>query len=190
MKEHHDSRWPISRRRLGGVALGAALAGSGGQPVAAREPAASVLPIEDRLALVDLFSTYVWAYDCSDLAEFLSLFTDDAVVVGRGTTYRGKEELAGWFTYLLELRENEGDDIWMHEAGQFRFAGTSPVIVYAYATHFNANSGKGTRGVRSLGYFACECVNTDAGWKFKHFSISTWDRTSLPWKKPLPWVGT
>jgi hypothetical protein len=88
------------------------------------------------------------------------------------------------------MREREGDDIWMHEAGQFRFvpAGQS-CIVYAYATHFNANTAKAARGVRSLGYFTCECVPEGGAWKFRRFSISTWDRNLVPWKKPLPWAG-
>ena len=115
MTKKHRSEWHISRRGLGGVALGAALAGASASPTSAREPSTAMLSVEDRLALVDLFANYVWAYDCSDLVEFLSLFTDDAVVVGRGTVYRGKEELARWFNYLLELRENEGDDIWISE---------------------------------------------------------------------------
>lgn len=36
------------------------------------------------------------------------------------------------------MREAEGDDIWMHEAGQFRIEPQGPgrAIVYAYATHF------------------------------------------------------
>jgi len=187
--KNHANEWRISRRGVGGVALSAALVAAGVQPAAGQELASVSLSVEDRLGIIDLFANYVWAYDCSDLAEFLSLFTDDALVVGRGTVYRGKEELAGWFNYLLGLRENEGDDIWMHEAGQFRFEGTSPVIVYAYATHFNGNIEKATRGVRSLGYFVCECVSTETGWKFNRFSITTWDRTTLPWKKPLPWAA-
>ena len=41
-------------------------------------------------------------------------------------------------------------------------------IVYAYATHFNGNSAKATRGVRSLGYFTCECIKSNGEWKFLH----------------------
>lgn len=180
----------MSRRGLGGMALASALLGAGVKPAAANEPANVRLGVEDRLGIMELFANFVWAYDCSDLSEFLSLFTEDALVVGRGTFYQGKEELAGWLHYLLGLRENEGDDIWMHEAGQFRFEGTSPVIVYAYATHFNGNTEKSTRGVRSLGYFVSECVKTETGWKFSRFSVTSWDRTTLPWKKSLPWADS
>ncbi len=148
----------------------------------------SALVLEDRIAIEDLFTRYLWSYDCTDEEEFLSLFTDDALVVGKSTRYQGKPEILGWFRYLIAMREREGDDIWMHEAGQFRFMSAGQAcLVYAYATHFNSNSAKAARGVRSLGYFACECVKGHGGWQFLRFSISPWDRTRLPWKKPLPW---
>lgn len=147
------------------------------------------LTLDDRAAITDLFSRYVWAYDCSDEDEFLGLFTRDAVVVGKGTVYRDGAAILGWFRHLVEMREREGDDTWMHEAGQFRFAPVSGgCLVYAYATHFNANTAKAMRGVRSLGYFTCECVKAGGEWKFRRFSISAWDRSKVPWKKPLPWA--
>ena len=183
-----DRTLDLSRRQLalGGLALAAATTAAPG--LAAARPARFTLA--DRAGIEDLFTRYLWAYDCTDEAEFLALFTDDALVVGRGKTYRGQEAILGWFRYLIGLRENEGDDIWMHEAGQFRFVPTDRgCVVYAYATHFNGNSAKATRGVRSLGYFVCECVRVENEWKFRRFSISTWDRQLVPWKKPLPWAG-
>jgi hypothetical protein len=177
----------VNRRTAATLALGLAVAG-GAAPAAARVRPA--LLATDRLAIEDLFAAYVWSYDCSDLGEFLSLFTDDAVVVGRGRVFRGHDGLAQWFHYLLEMRDKEGDDTWMHEAGQFRFRPSpSSIVVFAYATHFSGNTTKATRGVRSLGYFACECVRESSRWKFRRFSINAWDKTTLPWKKPLPWSG-
>lgn len=185
--------WKISRRTLAragmGVAgLGAALAASAPAAAARRVPRLSV---EDRLAIEDLFSTYLWSYDCSDADEFIALFAADALVVGRGRLYADRDAILGWFRYLLDMREAEGDDIWMHEAGQFRFEPQADgrVIVYAYATHLRGKTATNERGVRSLGYFVCECAKEAGVWKFRRFSISTWDRTRLPWKKPLPWAA-
>lgn len=180
----------ISRRALAGVGLGVAGAAALSPASARPRRAAGKLSLEDRAGIEDLFTRYLWAYDCSDEDEFLSLFTADALVVGKGTAYRDRAAILGWFRYLAAMREREGDDIWMHEAGQFRFtpAGAG-CIVYAYATHFSANTAKAARGVRSLGYFTCECVPEGGEWKFRRFSISTWDRTMVPWKKPLPWAG-
>ena len=181
----------MSRRdlALGGLGLAAAVAAPASAATRAK-PRTRPLSLEARVGIEDLFTRYLWAYDCTDEAEFLALFADDALVVGRGKTYRGQEAILGWFRYLIGLRENEGDDIWMHEAGQFRFVPTDlGCLVYAYATHFNGNSAKATRGVRSLGYFVCECFHVENEWKFRRFSISTWDRQLVPWKKPLPWAG-
>lgn len=184
----------ITRRGLArsGIALsGLALAGATVAAAAdAAAPKAARLAPADRDAIEDLFSRYVWAYDCSDEAEFASLFTADVVVVGKGTVYRGAEAIVGWLRYLTAMREREGDDVWMHEAGQFRFVPTAPgtCLVYAYATHFSANSAKAQRGVRSLGYFTAECVRHGGEWHFRRFSISPWDHSKVPWRKPLPWA--
>lgn len=180
----------VTRRdlALGGLGATAAAALMPARAAAKPRPGGAGIVIEDRVAIEDLFTRYLWSYDCTDEEEFLSLFTDDALVVGKSTRYQGKPEILGWFRYLIAMREREGDDIWMHEAGQFRFISTGQAcLVYAYATHFNGNSAKAVRGVRSLGYFACECVKAHGGWQFRRFSISPWDRTKLPWKKPLPW---
>jgi len=178
----------FNRRQLAQASLGIAAAAVITQPTTAA-PRLRRVPLQDRAEIVDLFARYVWAYDCSDEEEFLALFTADAIVVGKGTAYRDKAAILGWFRHLIEMREHDGDDTWMHEAGQFRFipAGRG-WLVHAYATHFNGNAAKGTRGVRSLGYFTCECVPSGGEWKFRRFSISTWDRTRVPWKKPLPWA--
>lgn len=178
----------ISRRALALAGLGAA--GAAALPATARPRRANTLSLEDRAGIEDLFTRYLWAYDCSDEAEFMALFTADAIIVGKGTAYRDQPAILGWFRNLIAMREREGDDIWMHEAGQFHFIPAGPrCLVYAYATHFNGNSGKAARGVRSLGYFTCECVPDGGAWKFRRFSISTWDRTIVPWKKPLPWAA-
>ncbi len=188
--EKDKSVMTVSRRQLAAIGLGVAVVAQV-PSVQAKPRSAAPLAVADRLAIEDLFSNYVWAYDCSDADEFISLFADDALVVGRGTLYRDREAILGWFRYLLNIRETEGDDIWMHEAGQFRFdGGGDSCIVYAYATHFNGKTTTTVRGVRSLGYFACECVKRGGKWKFRRFSITTWDRNMLPWKKPLPWANT
>lgn len=177
----------LNRRQLAGAGLGLAAAGALAAPAQAAAGRRRV-SLEDRAEIADLFARYVWAYDCTDEDEFLALFTPDAVVVGKGTAYRDRAAILGWFRHLVEMREHEGDETWMHEAGQFHFVQAGRGwVVHAYATHFNGNAAKGMRGVRSLGYFTCECVRTGGEWRFRRFSISAWDRTRVPWKKPLPW---
>lgn len=193
MKSASKHAVTVGRRdlALGGLAVSAAAALAPVTASAKRDGGTPRPTLEDRAAIADLFTRYLWSYDCTDEEEFLALFTDDALVVGKGTSYVGKSAILGWFRYLIAMREREGDDIWMHEAGQLRFMPAGQAwLVYAYATHFNGNSAKAERGVRSLGYFACECVKNADDWKFRRFSISPWDSTKLPWKKPLPWADT
>lgn len=179
----------VSRRGLALAGFGAAAGAALAPAVATPRRRKTSLSQDDRAAVTDLFTRYVWAYDCTDEEEFLALFTNDAIVVGKGKVYRDKSTILEWFRTLIAMREREGDDIWMHEAGQFRFETTAQgCIVYAYATHFSANTAKALRGVRSLGYFTCECVKQGGEWRFARFSISAWDRTKVPWKKPLPWA--
>ncbi|MCW3837008.1 nuclear transport factor 2 family protein [Sphingomonas canadensis] len=184
----HPPATGIGRRAFAGAGLVAIAAA--GMPATAAPARARRPKVEDRLAIEDLFTSYLWAFDCGDADAFATLFTAGAVVVGKGTRYAGRAAILEWFRMLIGLRDREGDDAWMHQAGQFRFVpADGGWIVFAYATHFNGNSQKGTRGVRSLGYFTCECRREAGEWKFHRFSISAWDRTAVPWKKPLPWAG-
>ncbi|ODP37173.1 nuclear transport factor 2 family protein [Sphingomonas turrisvirgatae] len=188
MTHSNEDRHRVSRRGLAASGLGLASAGA---LVAAPAKSSGIrsLSLEDRVGIQDLFTDYLWAYDCSDASAFAALFTPDALVVGKGIEYRGREKILAWFAGLIQLREREQDDVWMHEAGQFHFVPTATgCLVYAYATHFRANTAAGERGVRSLGYFACEC-RKDTRWRFHRFSISPWDRHRLPWTKKLPWAG-
>lgn len=145
------------------------------------------LSINDRLALEDLFTEYVWAYDCSDVEGFLDLFTANPLVVGLGRKHEGKEAIAAWFRYLMNIRETD-KHLWLHTALHHKYENYgNRCIVYSYAAHFFHKPEDQTRGVRSLGYFVSECIKTDGVWKYNRFSINAWDTTKQPWKKPMPW---
>lgn len=188
MTRSDNTRFEISRRRLAAVGLGLACASAATSAQAITAKMRKPVSLDDRAAIQDLFTQYLWAYDCSDASAFADVFAPDAVVVGKGIEHRGREKILAWFAGLLEMREREQDDAWLHEAGQFHFVPTATgCIVYAYATHFRSSSANGTRGVRSLGYFTCDCRKVGGRWLFHRFSISPWDRHRLPWTKPLPW---
>ncbi len=181
-----------TRRRSAGASrrsallLPAALATAGSAP-AAQASHRHRLTLEDRAALQDLFSVYLWAFDCSDVDGFIELFTEDAILIGIGRRYETEAAMREWFLGLLSTRDAAGD-AWLHEAGQFRFDGDgSRCVVYAYATHFRLQPTTRDLGVRSLGYYVNECVKVGGAWKFRRFSINRWDNTTQPWKKPKPW---
>ena len=62
-------------------------------------------------------------------------------------------------------------------------------LVYSYATHFATSLADNTQSVRSLGYFVSELEPVGNEYRFRRFSINTWDPGALPWTKPLPWAA-
>ena len=174
---------PTTRR--GALLMGAALAAAA--PGAQALQPVPGLSVEDRTTIQDLFTTYLWAFDCGDENGFLDLFTPDGMIVGLGKAYVGHEAMGDWFRRLIAMRDT-AEDAWLHEAGQFRFDGDGHrCIVYAYATHFRMHLPSRDLGVRSLGYYVNECVRTDGVWRFRRFSINRWDNNLQPWRKPMPW---
>lgn len=187
-----DKSLELSRRNLAALSLGAAAIAA---PIVAPAAPAQALAagdrpsLEDRAAIDDLMTSYVWAYDTSDVDTFVSLFVqDDPLVVGMGKPHRGAKAIADWFAYLMDIRNRE-HGLWLHQAAHhvYRRHGGN-WLVYSYATHFAFDTEARTYSVRSLGYFVCEVVPSNTGFRFRRFSITHWDRDAAPWKKPLPWA--
>jgi|GEM_PF-779923 len=178
----------FSRRNLAILPLGAAAVMVAGTGARAESPALAP-SLEERAAIEDLFTAYVWSYDCSDEGLFLSLFVDDdPLVVGMGKPHRGKKALSDWFAYLLDIRDRE-NGLWLHQAAHHTYRKSAAGwLVYSYATHFAYDVTAKDYDVRSLGFFVSELVPDGAGFKFRRFSITHWDKTTVPWAKPLPWA--
>lgn len=178
----------FNRRQLAALPVGAAVL-LAGTKLARAHPVGDGPSLEERAAIDDLMTAYVWAYDCSDVEGFVGLFVDDdPLVVGLGTPHRGKQALADWFAYLMNIRDGENGQ-WLHQALHhvYRRQGAN-WLVYSYATHFAFDVDDGSYAVRSLGYFVSELVPSHTGYLFRRFSITHWDRTTVPWEKPLPWA--
>lgn len=69
----------------------------------------------DRLPAV--ITTYLAAHRTRDLDQALACYTDDAVAVDEGNTYRGHQEIRDWltrtgseYTYTIDLIAAERDD--------------------------------------------------------------------------------
>lgn len=178
----------VSRRGLAAIPVGAAALIAAGSTARAHDWREKPT-LEERAAVDDLMTAYVWAYDCDDVDTFLALFVDeDPLVMGLGTPHRGKEAMAAWFAYLMGIR-NQDDALWLHQGlhHTYRRQGDN-WLVYSYATHFSYAPGSRAYSVRSLGYFVTELVRSADGFLFRRFSITHWDRDTVPWNKPLPWA--
>src|SRR5262245_35497997 len=83
----------------------------------------SLPAIEDRLAIEDLYSDYVWALDSGDVAGFLTLFTDDAVFGDTaGNRYKGHAQISAYVTDLVNSERFRGR---MHFISAKRFTATA-----------------------------------------------------------------
>ena len=132
------SRREVAALPLGIASIAALTAGSAAARTLADSPS-----LEQRAAIEDLFTAYVWAYDCENIEGFLALFVEeDPLVVGRGVTHRGKEALAAWFVYLMDIRKRD-NALWLHQALHHTYRRNGDHwLVYSYATHFATSDRK------------------------------------------------
>ena len=61
---------------------------------------------EDRIAVEDVMTRYVWAVDSLDADGYVAVFTDDAVIDSNGTIHKGHGEIRGIVTSLSKRRDD------------------------------------------------------------------------------------
>src|SRR4029078_1240086 len=77
-------------------------------------------PIEDRVAIEDLYADYVWALDSGNVDAFLQLFTADGVFGDTaGNRYKGHDAIRGYVSGLAARPEFRGRQ---HIISSLRFA--------------------------------------------------------------------
>ena len=60
---------------------------------------------EDRIAVEDVMARYVWAVDSLDPDGYVAVFTEDATIDSNGSISRGREEIRGIVTGLIQRRD-------------------------------------------------------------------------------------
>jgi uncharacterized protein (TIGR02246 family) len=60
---------------------------------------------EDRVAVEDVMTRYVWAVDSLDADGYVAVFTEDAVIDSNGTISRGRDEIRAIVTSLIRRRD-------------------------------------------------------------------------------------
>ena len=89
----------------------------------------------------------------------------------------------------MDIRKRD-NALWLHQALHHTYRRNGDHwLVYSYATHFATSLADNTQSVRSLGYFVSELEPVGNEYRFRRFSINTWDPGALPWTKPLPWAA-
>ena len=61
---------------------------------------------EDRIAVDDVMSRYVWAVDSLDADGYVAVFTEDAVIDSNGNISKGHEQIRAIVTNLIKRRDD------------------------------------------------------------------------------------
>lgn len=61
---------------------------------------------EDRIAVEDVMTRYVWAVDSLDAEGYVAVFTDDAIIDSNGSISKGHEEIRKIVTGLIRRRDD------------------------------------------------------------------------------------
>ena len=61
---------------------------------------------EDRIAVEDVMSRYVWAVDSLDPEGYVAVFTEDATIDSNGSISKGHEEIRKIVTGLIQRRDD------------------------------------------------------------------------------------
>src|SRR4030095_6209297 len=61
---------------------------------------------EDRIAVEDVMTRYVWAVDSLDPEGYVAVFTEDAVIDSNGSISKGHEEIRKIVTSLIRRRDD------------------------------------------------------------------------------------
>ena len=60
---------------------------------------------EDRMAVEDVMTRYVWAVDSLDAEGYVAVFTEDAIIDSNGNISKGHEEIRKIVTNLIKWRD-------------------------------------------------------------------------------------
>src|SRR5215813_14776194 len=61
---------------------------------------------EDRIAVEDVMTRYVWAVDSLDADGYVAVFTEDAVIDSNGTISKGHDQIRKIVTDLIKRRDD------------------------------------------------------------------------------------
>jgi hypothetical protein len=159
---------------IAGTAAGTA---AGATPLAGLRPP---LPVEDRLALLDLMARYAWGYDTGNLALFAGTFTLNGVLEVLGKVMaQGREQMGAFLDSAATMRGPHG---WQHRTDQhvFRDVAANRCTVYSYYLLPESDANGGNVTLRAMGYYVSHCVRVDGEWLFSRREVHRWNGR-LPW---------
>ena len=141
-------------------------------------------PIEDRVAIEDLYADYVWALDSGNVDAFLQLFTADGVFGDTaGNRYKGHDAIRGYVSGLAARPEFRGRQ---HIISSLRFAADGDRVgVTAFWHVFKWVKATGAKTVEVTGHSDDVVVKTGGRWLFSQRVVYYWNDIDLPWAGPI-----
>lgn len=173
----------ISRRRLAIAAMGSALTGIAvptATPAAATRRAATHVPADDKLSIIELMARYAWAYDTSDVAGFTQTFTADGIIEIFGNVLvRGWHDVPAFLATAYEMRKGNG---WQHLTDHHVFEeyDGKRCTVYSYYLMPEGDPSGSNVHLRAMGYYVSRCVKIGNDWLFSKRSVFRWNGKK-PW---------
>ncbi len=146
------------------------------------------LPLEDRIAIEDLYADYVWALDSGNIPGFLKLFVEKGVFGDTaGNRYTGHDAIRGYLNGLIARPEFRGRQ---HIISSLRFAANSEQIgVTAFWHVFKWAKATGVKTVEVTGHSDDIFVKNSGRWLFSQRLVHYWNDVDLPWAGP-PGAGS
>ncbi len=134
---------------------------------------------DDRLAILDLFARYAWAYDCGDAAAYAAVFTEDGLLADQADLHAvGRPAIREAIKYFFDLR---GQSVWQHHNAHLRMEGDGEECqVHSYWAVLEHRPDGGF-GVGSLGWYLSRCVKLDGEWFFQERTFYNDMPKALPW---------
>lgn len=138
------------------------------------------IAVDDRLAIEDLYSDYVWALDTGDVPGFLALFTEDAVFGDtKGNRYSGHAAIGGYVGNLVASAPFRGRQ---HIISGKRFKPDGARVgVTAYWLVTKWAKASGAKTVEVSGHSDDVVVKVGGQWRFCQRIVHYWNDTELPW---------
>lgn len=138
-------------------------------------------PLDDQMAIRDLFARYAWAYDCRDFEAVSQTFVTNGLMVVSGIDRcEGREEIARQFRKYLE--QNHADKTMQHHIQHLVLDGNSEFCrAWSYWT-VPVHISDGGCHVGALGWYEDELVKEQGQWLFRQRLIHDGMPTALPWE--------
>jgi len=133
------------------------------------------LSSDERLAIMDTLSRYVWCMDTRNIEGVVAVFTQDGVI--RDISGKMWDETAGgvraFATHFLTRPGRPVSQHWMQPM-LVEGVGASTYRVTSYWALLALDADTGDKGFRSFGSYRDTCVNLNGVWLIKEKHIDPW----------------